>query len=250
MQKYYEITTSKGTMRGYFHQPDKDNYPVCLIFHGFTGLHTGTKFAYVTISRLLEEKGIGSVRLDFLGTGDSDLSFKEMTFKDELESAKIILNEISNLPQVTDIYLLGHSMGGAVASELAKLYPNDILKMCLWAPALNLSDALEYLKGHVQEAPSYDHNGFEISNEFVEDIIARDFYKDLDTYKNPLMIIHGTKDTTVPYDISNKYLKGYYHPEFHPILDATHNYDNLNHINEVIDLTIEFLTKDVELYNE
>ncbi|MCD7950943.1 MAG: alpha/beta hydrolase [Erysipelotrichaceae bacterium] len=243
MQKYYEIKTNKGTLRGYFHQPDIDKYPVCLIFHGFTGSHLGTKFSYVTISRLLEEKGIGSVRLDFLGTGDSDLLFKEMTFKDELESGEIILKEVSSLPQVSDIYLLGHSMGGAVASELAKVYPHDIQKMCLWAPALNLSDALEYLKGHVVEAPTYNHGGFETSNAFVEDIISRDFYKDLDTYKNSLMIIHGTKDTTVPYNISEKYLKGYYHPDFHPILDATHNYDDLDHINEVINLTIEFLSK-------
>ena len=85
MQKYYELKTDKGIMRGYFHVPNKDKYPVCIIFHGFTGLHTGTKFSYTTISRILEKKGIGAIRLDFLGTGDSDLLFRDMTFKDELE---------------------------------------------------------------------------------------------------------------------------------------------------------------------
>ena len=43
------------------------------------------------------------------------------------------------------------------------------------------------------KANYYDHNGFEISNEFVEDILKRDFYEDLDIYQNQLMIIHGTK---------------------------------------------------------
>ena len=37
----------------------------------------------------------------------------------------------------TEIYVLGHSMGGAVASELAKLYPQVISKLVLWAPAFN-----------------------------------------------------------------------------------------------------------------
>lgn len=243
MQKYYELKTDKGIMRGYFHVPNKDRYPVCIIFHGFTGLHTGTKFSYTTISRILEERGIGTIRLDFLGTGDSDLLFRDMTFKDELECAILILKEVQNMSGITDIYLLGHSMGGAIASEVAKLYPNVIKKMCLWAPAFNLSEDIEYLKGKVPQADYYDHSGFEISDEFVEDIISRDFYKDLDIYKNKLMIIHGTKDTTVPYKISNRYLKLFYHPIFYPIENASHNYDNLEHINKVIELTCQFLSK-------
>lgn len=243
MQKYYELKTDKGIMRGYFHVPNKDRYPVCIIFHGFTGLHTGTKFSYTTISRILEERGIGTIRLDFLGTGDSDLAFKDMTFKDELECAILILKKVKSMSSVTDIYLLGHSMGGAIASEVAKLYPNVIKKMCLWAPAFNLSEDIEYLKGKVPQADYYDHSGFEISDEFVEDIISRDFYKDLDIYKNKLMIIHGTKDTTVPYKISNRYLKLFYHPIFYPIENASHNYDNLEHINKVIELTCQFLSK-------
>lgn len=243
MQKYYELKTDKGIMRGYFHVPNKDKYPVCIIFHGFTGLHTGTKFSYTTISRILEKKGIGAIRLDFLGTGDSDLLFRDMTFKDELECAILILKKVKSMSSVTDIYLLGHSMGGAIASEVAKLYPNVIKKMCLWAPAFNLSEDIEYLKGKVPQADYYDHSGFEISDEFVEDIISRDFYKDLDIYKNKLMIIHGTKDTTVPYKISNRYLKLFYHPIFYPIENASHNYDNLEHINKVIELTCQFLSK-------
>ena len=133
--------------------------------------------------------------MDFLGSGESDLSFKDMTFQDELTCAKMILNEVKALDAVTDIYLLGHSMGGAIASELAKLYPQDISKMCLWAPAFNLPQAVEYLKGKVVEADFYDHKGFEISHEFFEDITAIDFYQNLDTYQNQLMIIHGTNDT-------------------------------------------------------
>lgn len=240
MQKYYEIKTEKGTMRGYFHVPNRKKFPVCIIFHGFTGLHTGTKFSYTQISRILESHGIATMRLDFLGTGDSDLSFKDMTFKDELESAICILKEVQNMSEVSSIYLLGHSMGGAIASELAKLFPDVIKKMCLWAPAFNLPDAISYLKGNVPQAEYYDHSGFEISHAFVEDIISRDFYKDLDIYKNKLMIIHGTKDMTVPFKISEIYLKLFNNPIFRPIEDASHNYDTLKHINEVIYITCEY----------
>ncbi|UTY40135.1 lysophospholipase [Allocoprobacillus halotolerans] len=242
MQKYYEIETELGTMRGFFHKPDVSQFPVCIIFHGFTGQCTGTKFSYVQLSRMLEKQNIGSLRMDFLGSGQSDLPFRDMTFENELDSAIKIFQEVKNMDCVTEIYLLGHSMGGAIASEVAKRYPQDISKMCLWAPALNLPEAIEYLKGHVDETPYYDHSGFEISHAFVEDITSRDLYHDLDIYQNDLMILHGTKDATVPYDISKKYLKGFSHPVFYPIEGATHNYDSLEHINQVIQLTYHFLT--------
>ena len=45
MQHYCEIPTPKGTLRGFFHKPNQDKHPVCLIFHGFTGQKTGTKFS-------------------------------------------------------------------------------------------------------------------------------------------------------------------------------------------------------------
>ena len=64
----------------------------------------------------------------------------------------------------------------------------------------------------------------------------------LDIYQNDLMIIHGTKDTTVPFAISKKYLQGFSNPQFYPIEGATHNYDALPHIKEVIKLTYQFFT--------
>ena len=48
--------------------------------------------------------------------------------------------------------------------------------MVLWAPAFNLPDALHYLTGQVERAKTYDHGGYEISDDFVEDILKRDFY--------------------------------------------------------------------------
>ena len=55
MQRYCEIPTKKGTMRGFFHIPAREQFPVCLIFHGFTGSKTGTKFSYVSLARLISD---------------------------------------------------------------------------------------------------------------------------------------------------------------------------------------------------
>lgn len=244
MQHYCEIPTPKGTLRGFFHKPNQDKHPVCLIFHGFTGQKTGTKFCYVQLARMLEAKGIATFRFDFLGSGESDGNFVDMTFQDELSCARVILEETLKMENCTEIYVLGHSMGGAVASELAKLYPDQIKKLVLWAPAFNLPDALLYLTGQIERAKTYDHNGYEISDIFVQDILNRDFYKDLDIYKNNLLIIHGTKDTTVPYSISKKYLAGFHkNLKFIAIKDGNHNFDKLEDIKMVLKLSLDFLSE-------
>lgn len=244
MQHYCEIPTIKGTMRGFFHKPNQDKHPVCIIFHGFTGQKTGTKFSYVQLSRMLEAKGIASFRFDFLGSGESDGNFIDMTFKDEVACARLIIEEAIKMENCTEIYVLGHSMGGAVASELAKLYPNDIKKLVLWAPAFNLPEAIEYLTGVVKKADSYDHHGYEISDAFVEDIIPRDLYQNLDIYKNKLLIIHGDQDTTVPYEIHEKYLKEFINvDEFVTIKGGNHNFDKLPDIKKVLKISLDFLVK-------
>ena len=40
----------------------------------------------------------------------------------------------------TKIYAVGLSMGGAVASMLARLHSEDIAALCLWAPAGNMEN--------------------------------------------------------------------------------------------------------------
>ena len=229
MQHYCEIPTPKGVMRGFFHKPNCDKHPVCLIFHGFTGQKTGTKFCYVQLSRMLEAKGIASFRFDFLGSG---------------ESARVILEEALKMENCTEVYVLGHSMGGAVASELAKLYPKEIKKLVLWAPAFNLPIALDYLTGKVEANADglYDHGGYEISQSFVDDILDRNFYDGLNIYTNDLLLIHGTEDTTVPFEISKIYVPKFINTaKFIPIKEANHNFDKVEQIKKVLRLSLEFL---------
>lgn len=67
--------------------------PIVCIYHGFTGNKMEPHFIFIKLSRLLEKKGIASVRFDFGGSGEGDgdsdgedglvfeiADFSEMTF--------------------------------------------------------------------------------------------------------------------------------------------------------------------------
>lgn len=56
MQHYCEIPTPKGTLRGFFHKPNQDKHPVCLIFHGFTGQKNRNKVFLCSIITYVRSK--------------------------------------------------------------------------------------------------------------------------------------------------------------------------------------------------
>ena len=74
--------------------------------------------------------------------------------------------------------------------------------------------------------------------------MSRDFYENLDIYKNELLVIHGTEDKTVPFDISNIYLPKFNdNVQFVAIEGANHNYDTVEHIKKVLKLSLDFFSK-------
>ena len=249
MEIYCEIKTEEGVLRGMMNRPKQKKYPLVILLHGFTASRLGPCFAFVRLARELEKQGIGSMRFDFLGSGESDGDFKEMTYMSECKQAIYILEEVKKLEDVTEIYLLGHSMGGAIAGNIAALFPDLIKKCCLWAPAFCMPSLIRYVKENNQfplmENSFYDCKGLKLSKEFVDQIIDLDLYLHLEDYKNPLMIIHGNEDDTVPFVSSKTYLKQYDRDdiEFIELDKGSHNFEVYNEITPVLEHTVEFFTK-------
>ena len=68
-----EIKNRKGnTLRGIVTLPGEGRYPAVLNLHGFGGNMSGYKALHVSMARELAAAGIGCVRFDFYGNGESD----------------------------------------------------------------------------------------------------------------------------------------------------------------------------------
>lgn len=194
---------------------------MAIIFHGFTANRNTSLLKEITNS--LRDENIASVRFDFNGHGDSDGKFENMTVLNEIEDANAILNYVKTDPHVRNIYLVGHSQGGVVASMLAGLYPDLIKKVVLLAPAATLkSDAL---KGNTQGV-TYNPDHIPDCLPF-KDLTLGGFYlriaQQLPIYEvsaqftKLVCLIHGTDDNVVSPNASKKYDQIYQNSTLHLI---------------------------------
>lgn len=250
MQKAVEIQSRGLTLRGTLHIPDgaSGKVPIVCLFHGFTADRMESHFIFVKLSRILEAKGIASVRFDFAGSGESDGDFIDMTISHELEEAHDILDYAKSLDFVdTDkIGVLGLSMGGAVASMLAGTRKDDIHCLCLWAPAGNMGELVT--RGHsegdidsLRKSGYWDLGGLLLGAGFLDDVSSLDIYGKAAAYNKNVLILHGDKDQTVPPSTSEKYLEIYEtRAVLHIIPGSDHTFKGKEWEEEVLDFTLGF----------
>lgn len=230
MQIHQELKTPNGILRGYLHQANtKEKHPLVVMYHGFTGNKIENRFLFVQFSRYLCKHNISSLRFDFLGSGESDHDFSYMTFSKEVQEAKEILKYAKSLPFVSKIIVLGLSMGGAVATMVAKDHSTDIDKLILWAPAGMLKEAIiERKKDYLPlENGNYDLGGIELSNDFIDDMLKQDLFKDIDNFKGQVAIFHGLKDMAVPLSVSEKYCQMYQNCVLKTYEEGDHTFNNV-----------------------
>lgn len=258
MQKAVELTSRGLKLRGMLHMPDNvsGKVPVVAIFHGFTGNKMEPHFIFVKLSRALAKNGIASVRFDFGGSGESDGDFIDMTLSGEIQDAHNILDYVKNLDGIDPkrIGAVGLSMGGAVASALAGDRKEDIKTLCLWAPAGNMGELIRkqidesgYDIEDIRKAGYAELGGLRIGIGFFDDVMGLDIFDRARRYYGRVLIIHGENDRTVPVGVSERYLQYYgSRATLKVIKEADHTFNNSLWEKEVIDLTVDYLVKELK----
>ena len=131
---YQELNTPRGVLRGFLTEP-AEKKDLVVMLHGYTGHKNENGFLFKQIASRISEIGVASLRFDFMGSGDSDGDYVNMTFLGEVEDAKDIIDYAYELNGNKPIILLGFSMGGAVAGYVSKIKEEKIKKLVLMAPA-------------------------------------------------------------------------------------------------------------------
>lgn len=244
MIKMYELVNNGYTLRGLYNEVENSK-GIVIMFHGFTGHLNENGYLFKFLSDELAKINVSSIRFDFMGSGMSDGYFKDMTFKTELSDARCIIEHVKKIKGDQPLYVLGFSMGGAVAGCMSSEYYNDIDKLILLAPAGCMKEhARAYLNVPAErwvDEESIEMGGYTMSKKYIDSFDDLEMYRGIENFKKPVLICHGESDKAVPVEFGKKYSEIYEDAKFYMIPNAEHCFTKVNHRKELYSHIINFL---------
>ncbi len=235
------------TLRGIATLPDsRGAHPCVLLLHGFTGSVSGYKYLNTRIARRLAEAGIGCVRFDFFGCGESDGEFEDMSFTGLYEDAEDMFNWMAqqSFADKEKLFLSGQSLGGYVAASTApKIKPRGLLLLCpgggMWYGAKPNADAVT-----ASGKDFVDLEGLCFKMSFNYDMATHpDPYTEAKGYEGPCFIARAADDKLVDENSFKAYAACYNAPELLTTENGGHNFASIDARQAVTESMIEFINK-------
>jgi len=173
---------------------------------------TGTKAA--ALAGWARERGLGCLRFDYSGHGQSGGLFEACTLGRWLEEARAAFTQLTSGPQV----LVGSSMGGGIALLLLRALMADapeeaarVKALALIAPAWDMADLMwsnlpESARKSITEMgiylrPSrYGDGPYPITRAFIEEARRHRIGDAPFNPGRPVHILHGLQDPDVPWE--------------------------------------------------
>lgn len=222
---------------------DGERCKLVVLMHGF--MSDCNAELIMQIADKLVKNGVACVRFDFNGHGKSEGGFVDMTVPKEVKDAWAIYNYVRKLDYVSDIYLLGHSQGGVVASLLAGELESNVAGIVLMAPAAVLEDQAKdgttlgagFDPNNIPEyIPIFDRH---LGREYLKSAQNLNIYQNAAKYKGRVSIIHGYSDEVVPYSYAEKYNTIYKKSELHLLDNENHSFSY--NMNYATDMAVDFI---------
>ena len=136
--KNIEIPGTRGNIPATIQLPAKsargEELPLVVLCHGFTGNRQGDGH-FAPLAEDLAAHGIATVRLDFAGCGDSTEPYANYTLANMAADVDSVVGYMQATYGTGKTALVGHSMGGRLASLYPQLGQYPVTALALWSPA-------------------------------------------------------------------------------------------------------------------
>ena len=254
-ETYAEVVSRGQIMRGMVHRPDDfspaQRYPAIMMWHGFTGTRVEPHRLFVKTARRLAREGFIVARFDFVGSGESDGEFADVTPETEIQDALQVIAWMSAQAGVdrTRLGLIGLSMGGLV-SACAASRTQQIRALVLWAATASVTRSLErrvtpQAKEFLQQNGFIDWYGTIVSQAFFDSAQKTEPLKELSGYKNAALVLHGDEDPTVTIDHASDYHAAMPQSRLHIINGADHTFNRSDWEMELRETTVGWLKENL-----
>ncbi len=220
-------------LAGRLHRPAGHPRGWALFAHCFTcnkDLHAAR-----AITEALADAGIGTLRFDFTGLGESDGEFADSHFSGDaadLVAAAAWMREHVEAPQI----LVGHSLGGAAVLLAAHQIEDVVAVATVGAPSepIHVENLFAAARDEIEDSGeaevSLAGRTFKIRREFIEDLRRHKLADRIRDLGRALLVLHSPRDTTVGIDEARKIYEAAKHPKSFVSLDTADHL--LTHVSD------------------
>lgn len=220
---------------GILERAEGEKTPLIIMTHGIMGdcgYDENSFFnGFYFLAQKFKAAGYSSLRFDFSGNGKSAGEHVDMTVLSEILDEIKVLQYVRELDFVSDIYLMGYSQGGVVASMVAGYFRETIKGLMLLAPAAVLRENCEI--GNMIGVP-YDPKKvpqvitltlgkeYQIGEAYMRTGRTLPIYETAADFEGPVCLVRGDDDVIVPLYSCEKYAEVYQDCAFHRLPGCDH----------------------------
>lgn len=213
---------SGQTLAGRLDLPEGPPSAYALFAHCFTC--TKNSLAAARVAKELTRLGVGVLRFDFTGLGQSGGEFADSSFSGsiaDLVSAAEAMREAGRAPAL----LIGHSLGGAAVLGAAAKLAGVRAVVTIAAPfdvthAEQLFANLDELMERGEAEVRIGGRPFRMRRGFIDDLRDQDQAARIRALGKPLLILHSPRDETVGLDNAGAIFQAARHPKSFVSLDG------------------------------
>ncbi len=186
----------------------KGPFPAVVMLHGTGSNKNEAGGGYDLAAPAMAEAGIASIRIDFMGNGDSTADYRNYNYTSANIDAKAAADYIAKQPSVdaNKIAVMGWSQGGTNALLAAAAYPGTFKAVVTWAGALDLTTMFDNYAAAVETAKTtgsfemtFDwRDSLQVGERWFREVNETKVLDEVAKLKVPVLSIHGDKDDTVP----------------------------------------------------
>ena len=181
--------------------------PIAIYSHELANNHErGINYA-----KNLALNGIGCYVFDYCGGSNnskSDGSTTSMSILTEESDLSCVISFFRKQTYIdrNNLFIIGASLGGAVASLYTSKNIDKINSLILLYPGLNVYDSVHEFYDSLEDVPNeFSFKGWmDVGKIFIKDAWNINFYDYISQINKPVLILHGDKDNLVSIDYSKK----------------------------------------------
>lgn len=234
MDRYLQINENGHNIRcKLYYNKNQDIKKMIISCHGFNGTKDNTATKKFADKLLSKYKNFGILTFNWPCHGD-DVK-KKMSLEDCNTYLNLVIDYVKVQYPIEELYTYSISFGGYAVLKYIAENGNPFKKIALRCPAVNMHEALsnsikragnfEDLEKGKHVTVGYDKK-IDLTMSFLDELKEADIRKnEYFDFADDIIIIHGTKDNSVPFEVSKEFAEENV-IEFVPVENADHRFRN------------------------